>query len=199
MKPIVIFRDAVEDDSSHFAILGDAATRRLNSYIWSQTAKVGQSWFEIGREFIRTQSDHFIYYKNWHIATLDGRSAGGLNCYLLPEKSLNNHNHNVDGPDVTLHLNELKTIAAGTWYIATASVFPEFRNRGVGEAMLTKAGELARAQGVSELTLLIGSFNEGAERLYRRFGFIEWERRPFTPFPGSDLEGYWILMRHQLG
>src|SRR5882724_10376920 len=106
MKPAVIFREAVEDDSSHFAILSDSATRRLNSYMWSRTAKVGQSWLEVGREFIRTQSDHFIYYKNWHVAVLDGRCAGGLNCYLLPEKSYNNHN--VDGPDVTLHLNELK-------------------------------------------------------------------------------------------
>lgn len=197
MKPTIHFRNAVEDDSSHFAILSDSATRRLNSYIWSRTAKVGQSWLETGREFIRTQSDHFIYYKNWHMAEIGGRSAGGLNCYILPEKSHNSHP--ASGLDVTLHLNELKTIAAGTWYIATASVFPEFRNRGVGEAMLTKAGELARVQRVSELTLLVGSFNEGAQRLYSRFGFIEWERRPFTPFPGSDPEGYWILMRYQLG
>jgi ribosomal protein S18 acetylase RimI-like enzyme len=194
--PSIEFRDAVEDDCSSFAILSDAATRRLNSYIWSKTAQVGQSWHEIGREFIRMQSEHFIYYKNWQAVLFGGRFAGGLNCYLLPKKSQNNRV--ADGPDVTLHLNELKTIAAGTWYIATASVFPEFRNRGVGDAMLKKATELARIQGVQDLTLLVGSFNEGAKRLYCRFGFTEWERRPFTPFPGSDPEGQWILMRYRL-
>ena len=44
------------------------------------------------------------------------------------------------------------------------------------------------------MTLMVGSFNSGARRLYERFGFHEAGRRPFVPFPGSDPEGEWMLM-----
>ena len=187
----VNFRAATEDDSSHLAILADSA-RRLVSHMWRGAAQVGQSCFEVGREAIRTNGNHFSHYANWQIAEIGGRVAGGLNGYVLPKQM--DAGILVDTPDLLRPLNALKAVAEGTWYISAASVFPEFRNRGVGDALLSKAEALARIQGNSRLTLMVGSFNEGAQRLYRRFGFSEWERRAFTPFEGSDPEGDWILM-----
>lgn len=185
------FRAATQDDSSHLAILADSATRRLVSHMWSGTARIGQSWFEVGRETIRTNNDHFSHYTNWQVAEFDNRVAGGLNGYVLPKQDAD---ISTDTPEVLRPLNELKAVAGGTWYISVASVFPEFRNRGVGDALLAKAETFTCAQEIRRLTLMVGSFNEGAQRLYRRFGFSEWERRPFTPFEGSDPEGDWILM-----
>lgn len=196
MATTINFRAATQDDSSHLAILADSATRRLVSHMWRGTAQVGQSWFEVGRETIRANNDHFSHYTNWRVAEFDSRVAGGLNGYVLPKQV--DADILADTPEVLRPLNELKAVAGGTWYISVASVFPEFRNRGVGDALLTKAETLARAQEISRLTLMVGSFNEGAQRLYRRFGFAEWERRPFTPFEGSDPEGDWILMYKDL-
>jgi ribosomal protein S18 acetylase RimI-like enzyme len=192
MAAQVNFRAATEDDSSHLAILADAASRRLVSHMWSGTARVGQSSFEVGREAIRINAGHFTHYANWQVAECDGRIAGGLNGYLLPSQT--DAGSSADIPALLRPLSELKSVAAGTWYISTASVFPEFRNRGVGDALLVKAETLTRAQDISRLTLMVGSFNEGARRLYQRFGFAEWERRSFIPFEGSDPEGDWILM-----
>jgi len=96
-------------------------------------------------------------------------------------------------------VNDLKRIAEGSWYISVASVFPENRGEGIGHAILTLGEEKARAAGCSRLTLLVGSFNEGAHRLYERFGMHEGARRPFVPFPGSDPTGDWILMVKDLG
>ena len=62
------------------------------------------------------------------------------------------------------------------------------------KALLTEAVSIARAAGNDRLTLMVGSFNERAYGLYEKSGFTEWERRPFTPFPGSDEPGEWILM-----
>lgn len=45
---------------------------------------------------------------------------------------------------------------------------------------------------------MVGSFNERAQRLYLRSGFTEWERRPFTAFPGSNTPGEWNLMGKDL-
>ena len=195
-NPPIVFRKADERDCSDLAILTDAATRRLGSFMWAASATIGQSSFEIGRSLIRTQSDHFAHYANWQVAELHGSTAGGLNCCLLPE--VVGDTYLADSPEVVRTLNELKVVAGGTWYVTAAAVFPEYRNLGIGEALLSKAEALAREREIEALTLMVGSFNEGARRLYRRFGFEEWERRVFTPFPGSDREGSWVLMRKQI-
>ena len=192
MTADMLFRPASEADCSDLAILSDAATRLLVSHMWSLGARVGQSWFEVGRETIRTRTGHFSHYSNWHVAELDGLTAGAVNGYVLPCGSA--AAVAADVPPILVPLNDLKGLAAGTWYISAASVFPEFRNRGVGEALLEKACALARARNIGRVTLMVGSFNEGAQRLYRRSGFSEWSRRPYVPFPGSDPEGEWILM-----
>ena len=64
----------------------------------------------------------------------------------------------------------------------------------IGKRMLDEAERIARAAGKDRLTLLVGSFNARAHRLYRQVGFRDWDRRPFVPFPGSDEPGEWILM-----
>ncbi len=193
--PDISFRPAGEGDCSDLAILSDAATRGLVSHFWGLAAQTGQSRFEVGREAIRSNTAHFSHHANWHIAEIAGRTAGALNGYVLPPCD---DLAPVPGPPLLHPLNELKAVAAGTWYISAASVFPEFRNRGVGEAILAKAERVAAQNGLSRVTLMVGSFNDGAQRLYRRCGFAEWERRRFNPFPGSDPEGDWILMRKDL-
>ena len=195
-SPAVTFRPATVVDCSDLAILSDAATRRLSSFSWASSAVAGQSPFEVGRSFIQTRADHFTYYAKWQVAEIEGRTVGALNCCLLP--MVVGDRYLAESPEVTRNLNELKVIAGGTWYITAAAVFPEYRNLGIGEALLFKAEVLAREQDNADLTLMVGSFNEGALRLYRRFGFIEWDRRVFTPFFGSDLDGEWILMRKRI-
>lgn len=81
---LVAFRHAQESDCSDLAILSDAATRRLSSFLWAASATMGQSPLEIGRNFIRTQTDHFTHYTKWQIAELHGSTAGALNCCFLP-------------------------------------------------------------------------------------------------------------------
>ena len=55
------------------------------------------------------------------------------------------------------------------------AVQPEYRGRGVGRLLLEEIERRARARGSSKLTLEVHSTNEGAMRLYRRFGFGPWD------------------------
>lgn len=189
-------RPATQADCSHLALVNDAATRRLASFLWSQSAAVGQSPFEVGRTLIRTQADHFSHHTRWVVAEASGQVAGAMNTCLLPTDVPPDYiarSHPVLQP-----LNTLKVVAGGCWYVVAVSVFPEWRGHGVGQALLAAAEAQARAQGLARLTLMVGSFNTGARRLYARMDFTEWDRRPFTPFPGSDPAGDWLLMRKDL-
>lgn len=188
----ISFRKATQDDCSDLAVLSDAASRRLTSHLWDGVASPGQSGFEVGREYIRTNADHFIFYENWHVATRAGRVVGAINGYVIPVPT--EPEPDDETPGVLVPFGALKSVAQGTWYLSVAAAFPEFRGQGVGTALLERAEEITRQKQIDRLTLMVGSFNTGAYRLYDRFGFREWERRPFVPFSGSDPEGEMILM-----
>ena len=67
----VKFRDGIESDATSLALFFDAAGRRIPAFFWSLYANEGQSFFEFGRENIRTNDEEKSYYKNWQIAELD--------------------------------------------------------------------------------------------------------------------------------
>jgi ribosomal protein S18 acetylase RimI-like enzyme len=69
------------------------------------------------------------------------------------------------------------------------AVLPDHRGRGVGRLLLEEAERRARARGSSKLTLEVHATNEGAIRLYRRFGFGPWDAPTLfvtKPIPGSQ-------------
>lgn len=187
------FRSATSEDCADLALLADMATRRLTSFLWGQMASPGQSSFEIGRSVTRNDTSHYMHCENWRVAEHDGKLVGALNGYVIPEPT-----GSPPALDVVKPLNALKDVAAGTWYIAVASIYPEYQGKGFGRALLAEAESIARAAGKDRLTLMVGSFNTRAYALYEKCGFTEWERRPFVPFPGSDEPGEWVLMAKDL-
>ncbi|WP_297368087.1 GNAT family N-acetyltransferase [Acidocella sp.] len=190
-------RPATRADAASLAIIGDMATRRLFSHLWGLAAGPGQSPFAVGRGIIRDHAEHFSHFTNWQVAEQAGEIAGGMDCCRLPEGVT--AEAIAQSPPVAQPLNALKAIAGGTWYIVALALFPEFRGQGLGSRLLAKAEADAQAQNIARLTLMVASFNPDAQRLYQRSGFHEWARRPFTPFPGSDPEGAWILMYKDIG
>ena len=190
-------RKATAADGSDLVLLTDAATRRLITWIFSLSAEVGQSPAEVARRSMQSDETSVQHLRNWDVVERSngsnrGQVLGGLNSYRHPPV--------VDAPaesptaPVLQPVNDLKRIAEGSWYISVASVFLENRGEGIGHAILALGEQKARAAGCDRLTLLVGSFNEGAHRLYQRFGMHEGGREAFVPFSGSDPDGDWILM-----
>jgi ribosomal protein S18 acetylase RimI-like enzyme len=64
-------------------------------------------------------------------------------------------------------------------FIAYMAVEPDERGRGVGEALVRGAEELARALGFPHLSLMVTEDNGPAQRLYARAGLVT-ERRMLT-------------------
>ena len=186
-------QSATYNDGADLAIFADMATRRLASFLWGQLATSGQSALEFGRNAICNNETHYTHFTNWRVVKIRGEMVGAINCYLLPTSTAAPSGHEVAQP-----LNELKAVAAGSWYIAHAAIYPKFQGSGAGRLLLCEAEKLANAAGNGCLTLMVGSFNKRAYTVYQKFGFQEWERRPFVPFTGADERGDWILMRKSL-
>ena len=58
-----------------------------------------------------------------------------------------------------------------TVYIADLGVDENIRGRGLGSALLRHVIELAKQWGADDVELQVSEFNEGAIRLYEKFGF----------------------------
>lgn len=192
MGQTLTFRSGRPEDSSDLALLFDAAGRRVPSWYWSTLAKPGQSWFEVGRDRIRNQEDVTSHHTKWHIAEEEGRMIGAFFGFSVPDPYDRIDLDEVEAPFVPVL--ELEMAAKGCWLLQAVAVFSEDRGQGHGPTLLAEACRVARAVGHSRIVLQVESPNIGAIGLYRKFGFSEWQRRPFIPFPGSDDEGEWILM-----
>jgi ribosomal protein S18 acetylase RimI-like enzyme len=155
-------------------------------------ARPGQSAIEVGRERIKQIRDSPSHFSRWTIANIADDIAGAVATYPLTDpyqaKDI------AELPDVYKPMLELEAQAIGSWYIMTLSVFPEFRNQGIGTAMLERVQHMAQSAGHRQLSVMLVSDNSDALRLYMRFGFIEVHRRQFIPFPRSFDKGDWLLL-----
>lgn len=190
------FRAGRPEDASDLAILLDAASRRIASWFWSTIAAPGQSWLEVGRDRVLNLPDTTNYHSKWHLAEVGGRTIGAFFGFSVPDPY---DRLDLDElPPPLRAMFELEVVAKGCWLLQAVAIFPEQRGKGHGPALIAHACEAARAAGHRRIALEVESPNTGAISLYRKCGFVEWERRAFVPFPGSDDEGDWILMAKDL-
>jgi len=63
-------------------------------------------------------------------------------------------------------------------HIATIATHPDFRRQGIGDELLTHALVSALSEGAVKSLLEVRVSNEAAQRMYRRFGYVEDGRRP---------------------
>jgi ribosomal protein S18 acetylase RimI-like enzyme len=189
-------RSATIADATHLAALVDIAGEGFGSHFWSQMATEGQSPFEVGRA--RAMRDEGAFsWRNAHIAEADGLVAGALVGYPIGDAV--DPQALADASDLVRPLLELEAEALGLWYVNALAVFPEYRGRGIGRALLAHADTVGSAAGTRGIAIIVASANEGAMRLYAGAGYAETARRPLTPFPGYRRGGDWVLMTKAYG
>ena len=126
------------------------------------------------------------------MAEAEGRTVGAFFGFSVPDPYDRIDLDEMPPPLRAMY--ELEVVAKGCWLLQAVALFPEARGKGYGPPLIARACEVARHAGHRRIALEVESPNTGAIGLYRKCGFVEWERRIFVPFPGSDDEGDWILM-----
>ena len=196
MSNIVLFRTATEEDCTELALMLDVAGRRLPSYLWSQDTGQGQSCFEYGREKIRTDTNRNFYFKNWLVAEFQDKFVGAFFGFSVddpyPEIDLD------AVPECFRPCIELERVARGCWLLQAIAILPQYRGKGLARQLLGKAENVARDCGTNRIALQVEEVNEIAFKTYQKNGYIEVDRKPYIPFPGSDDTGDYVLMWKEL-
>jgi GNAT superfamily N-acetyltransferase len=81
----------------------------------------------------------------------------------------------------------------GEWWLALLLLDPQARGWGLGARLLHAARQWVSRQGGSAISLAVLEQNTRAERFWRKHGFVEQKRSPFTAATG--LESRAIVMR----
>jgi ribosomal protein S18 acetylase RimI-like enzyme len=196
MKSMPLLRPAKEHEAVHLAVLMDIASRGLVSWYWSTLASAGQPSMEIGRARIQTRNDLPSHFSRWVVAENERGIVGAFAGYMLPDPY--NPGDVNELPEVYAPLLELESLAAGSWFLMSLSVYPEFRHRGIGSSLLQAAISQAQDYSASRMALTVSSENRDALALYFRSGFREVARRRNIAFPGSSESGEWILLTMDL-
>jgi ribosomal protein S18 acetylase RimI-like enzyme len=196
MAAAPIFRPATKADAAALAVLVDIAGEGMPAYMWSTLAAPGQSVLELGRERAAREEGGFSY-KNAVVAEIDGEIAASLVGYRLDDPydlagSL------AETPDIVRPLVRLEAKAPGSWYVNVLATFPEFRRKGIGARLLAIAEEKARDQRAPSLSVIVGSWNEPASRLYAGAGYAALASEKAILFPGCPHHGDWVLMVRSL-
>lgn len=79
----------------------------------------------------------------------------------------------------------LATLRDGDFYLACVAVDEHTRGQGIGTFILNGALDLARNEGMEKMVLDVDLGNEGARRLYERFGFKEFNKKSIPWFGGE--------------
>lgn len=195
MEPEIVFRPATIADASALAVLVDIAGEGMPAYMWSTLAAPGQSLLEFGRERAQRDTGGFSW-RNAVVAEMDAEVAACLVGYLLDDP----YDLGVlaETPEVVQPLVKLEAQAPGSWYVNVLATFPEFRGLGIGTALLEIAESNGSEAGAPAVSVIVGSWNEEAARLYGRAGYEAVASEPAIPFPGNNREGDWVLMAKSL-
>ena len=192
MESVLRFRNGTKDDSTDLVLLLDAAGRGLPTYLWGIEAKQGQSSYEYGREKIRSDENRRSYYKNWYVAEIDGILVGAFFGFVV-DKPYPKIDYN-EIPKCLHPIVELEKVASGSWLLQAISILPEYRGHGFASQLLKKVERVVKGLGLKSISLQVEEVNNSALEIYKKNGFVEIDRRPYIPFPGSDDTGDFILM-----
>lgn len=182
-------RNGQRRDAADLAVLVDIAAEGMAAYMWRETAGIGESPAAVGRARALREAGGFSF-RNAYIAEINGAVAGAMVGYPLAGESLDL----ADVPPMVRGLVELELEVPDHWYVNVLAVYPEFRGRGIGTALLEHADALGRQAGAAGMAIIVVSGNDGAYRLYRRQGYRLLAKRRATDFPGGRPEQDWLLL-----
>ncbi|MHA1134143.1 MAG: GNAT family N-acetyltransferase [Alphaproteobacteria bacterium] len=183
-------RPATLADASALAVLVDIAGEGIPTGFWQELAGPGHSVLEVGRDRARREEGGFSY-RHATIAEIGGEVVAGLIVYPLDDP------YDLTLDDVPAHVHPLLRLEAqapGSWYVNVLTTFQEFRGQGIGRALLEVAEKRAYAAGASTMSIIVGSWNEGAERLYQRAGYERIASEPAILPAGFPQSGDWLLL-----
>jgi len=192
--PPVSFVPARKEDAGTIARLYQISADGVADYIWTTLAEPGEDPLAVGtRRYARAGTA--FSYENCTLAKVGEAVAGMLVAFpmhLDPDAAPASDPDPILAPYATLEEDN-------SYYVCGVALFPPYRGRGLGKALMRLAEAQARARGYAKLSLIVFERNEIARGLYEGLGYRETARAAIVPHPLIHYsEGEAVLMVKRL-
>lgn len=184
-------RAAHTEDSLAIAELALIAGDGIPAYFWEQSRKDGEELLDVGARNAASETDNFSYRNTW-LAMIDDDIAGMLLAYKLP--SADEAEDTTHFPEFIRPMIELEHCVPASFYVNMLASFPEYRDRGVGSALMKKAEELAKQNDCSLISLSVFDDKFSVVRFYERHHYKTIEQRKVIPHSSHPHHGQILLM-----
>jgi len=161
-------RKATEKDCKCIAELSLIAGDGIPAYFWEKGRVNGQQVLDVGIQNLKSQTANFSY-RNVHVAEVDGRVAGMILAYRLPDEE--DAVKIEEYPEFIRPMIELEQCVPGSFYINMIATYPKYRNMSIGTRLMGIIDELADQAGCEIISVQVFEQNVRAVRLYRRMGY----------------------------
>jgi len=188
-------RRAFKSDVDDIARLALIAGEGIPAWFWAQSSTEGQSVEEAGAMKLLSETENFSYH-NAHVAEVDGKIAGMMLAYRLPDADTAEDLD--DLPAFIRPLVELEQCVPASFYINMIATYPQFRNRSIGTKLIGIVDGLAANAGCTVASIEVFDQNEGALRLYQRLGFSIMKKRRVVPHQSHPYDGHIVLLTRQV-
>ncbi|WP_343082524.1 N-acetyltransferase [Ostreiculturibacter nitratireducens] len=180
-------RLATSADAAELAELVNFAGEGLPLYIWNGLAEDGQDPWAVGRarqaEKAREGQIVVVDFGNGAVASLTGYRIGAEPVEI-----------GEDFPTLFRPLQELENRALQSWYVNVLACYPQFRGQGLGSRLLDLADQIAVAEGLNQMSVIVSSNNIGARRLYERKSYQEVATAPCAKEGWETETEKWVLL-----
>lgn len=180
-------RLANESDAKQLADLVNYAGEGLPHYVWTGLAADGEDPWAVGRarqaEKAREGQVVVVDFGRGAVASLTGYKIGSEPVAI-----------GEDFPALFRPLQELENKALESWYVNVLACYPDYRAQGLGSRLLDLADEIARAESLHRMSVIVASNNHGARRLYERKGYEELATAPCVKEGWETDTENWVLL-----
>jgi ribosomal protein S18 acetylase RimI-like enzyme len=189
-------RKANRSDVHDIAKLALIAGEGIPAWFWKQSAAEAQNVEDAGAARLLSETDNFSY-RNVHVAVIDGKVAGMILAYCLPDED---YAEDLDElPEFIRPMVELEQCVPGSFYINMIATFPQYRNMSIGTKLMGIVDRLANDAACSISSIEVFEQNTGALRLYQRLGYEIVEKRRVVPHECHPYDGELLLLTRNVG
>lgn len=206
----VSIREAKAEDAPFLAWVVNAASRsHLERGIWDLAIPVEDECLRFLETLLTSDEPHWCHHSGFLVAEVDGVPAAGLSGYSHEDESLQTPAEAVPAALRAMGWGDeqiagafgvmgvfttcLPEDAPGAWIVEWVATRPEYRGRGLVQALLEAELEVGRGRGHELGQIMILSGNAPAQRAYERGGFVYHDERRSRVF--EELVGAPGLLR----
>lgn len=185
-------RLASEADCPALVDLFDLSNNGLGQTGFAALAQPGEDWRAAG---IRMTARRDVEYSfaNTIVAEWEGQLAGMMVFNVQPDPMPPALTHLL--PPTDRAFSVLRLMVPGSLYLRNMAVFPEFRGKRIGEALVSATIAAGIRIGLASVSAIVHDTNTLLLAHYAKRGMAEIARHPVLEHPSYAADSTWILLK----